>query len=56
MGYLVTTIAIGFIDEFYGVWQQENEYNSNLNPVMRRIQENQKVIINLLKELQSDRE
>jgi len=44
-GYLFGTITIGFLDERYGVWQHENAYNSNLNPVMRKIQENQITMI-----------
>lgn len=48
LGYLFGTIAIGFLDEQYGVWQHENEYNSNLNPVLRKIQKNQDEIKRLL--------
>jgi hypothetical protein len=47
-GYLFGTIALGWIDEKYGVWQHENAYNSNLNPVMRKVQENQDKMIGIL--------
>jgi len=36
-GYLFGTVCIGYLDERYGVWQYENEYNSNLNPFMVNI-------------------
>ena len=37
-GYLFGTITLGYIDEKYGIWQHELEYNSNLNPFLRGIQ------------------
>lgn len=37
VGYVVATVVIGYIDEFYGIWQDENEYNSNLNPFLTKL-------------------
>ena len=38
-GYVFGTICIGFLDEKYGIWQHESEFNSNINPFMRGIKE-----------------
>lgn len=32
-GYILGTMFVGYLDERYGVWKYENEYNSRLNPV-----------------------
>ncbi len=37
--YVIGTIAIGYFDEQKGIWQHELEFSSNLNPVMRDIQD-----------------
>lgn len=37
IGYVVATVVIGYIDEFYGIWQDENEYNSKLNPFLTKL-------------------
>jgi len=37
--YLFGTIVIGYLDEQYGVWKQENEFNTSLNPFMVNINE-----------------
>jgi hypothetical protein len=37
-GYVAGTILIGYIDEKYGIWTSENEYNSQLNPITMGIQ------------------
>jgi len=35
--YILITMVMGYIDENWGIWQEENAYNSNLNPVTRDI-------------------
>ena len=45
--YVVGTILIGYLDEKYGVWEDENEFNTNRNPFMRGIRDN---VENLKKE------
>jgi hypothetical protein len=37
--YIVGTVVIGYLDEKYGIWQFENEFNTNLNPFFRKIRE-----------------
>jgi len=54
VGYVIITITIGYIDERHGVWQHENEYNSNLNPIMRKIQNSQFEIKALLNKKMAD--
>lgn len=49
VGYVLLTIAIGFVDEQHGIWQHENEYNSSLNPFMREILDGQREIKEILK-------
>jgi predicted membrane channel-forming protein YqfA (hemolysin III family) len=34
VAYLLGTVLIGFFDEHYGIWQHENDFNTNLNPFM----------------------
>ena len=39
VGYIGGTIVIGFLDERYGLWRYENEYNSTLNPFQCEIRD-----------------
>jgi hypothetical protein len=40
IGYVVLTVYIGYLDEQYGIWKEETEYNSSqVNPVLKRIDE-----------------
>lgn len=52
--YLTVTITLGFFDERHGIWQHENAYNSNLNPVMRKIQANLDLIIENQHEIRTE--
>jgi hypothetical protein len=40
VGYVALTVYIGYLDEQYGIWKEEAEYNSStVNPVLKRMDE-----------------
>lgn len=37
--YIIGTFMLGFMDERYGIWQYEKEFDMSLNPFMRNIRD-----------------